>query len=137
MEQDSGVMVRHTQRYDASLRARISICPEHAPVIRLAPGSGVKDGWIDMDVVDFSSGGIGLVSLVWLPRRTLVQFQLHAPGREREEPVVQGRTRVQRVTMTDRRPAYLLGTAFETPVDPKLRAEMEALIAMFECEEPA
>lgn len=134
VEVESGVMVRRTRRYDASLRARVSICAEHAPLVRLGPSSGAKDGWIEMDVVDFSAGGVGFVSLVWLPRRTILQFQLYAPGAGSDKAVVNGKTRVQRVTMTDRRPAYLLGTAFDSNTDPKIHAEMEALIAQFENE---
>jgi hypothetical protein len=105
------IIVRRSVRHDVALRAQMCVAPSCASLIRLSPGSGVKDGWLDIDAVDFSLGGIGLLSTVFLPRNAVVRVRLYAPG-DSDEVVLECECMVRRVVMTDRRPMYHVGTSF-------------------------
>jgi len=118
------VIVRRAQRHDVALPARIRVGDEHVPLVRLSAAAADRTGWVSVDVIDFSAGGLGLMSRVFVPRRTVLEIQILpvAPsdgdetqgGAERvpPEPLLSARVRVQRVIMTDRRPAYLIGTSY-------------------------
>jgi hypothetical protein len=111
MTEQQNSIVRRSVRYDVSIRASISVLREHGSLVRFAGGAGARDGWIDVDLVDFSSSGAGIMSHVFIPRRTLLLARLYSFGSE-PKVIVEAPLRVQRVAMTDRRPAYLIGTAF-------------------------
>ena len=110
-EQDFAI--RRTQRHDLALPARFCVAPEHAGVVKFSAASGARDGWIDGGVVDVSSGGLGLVSPIFVPRRCLVTVRVRAEESDESPTILEVAARVQRIVMTDRRPAYLLGTAYE------------------------
>lgn len=93
---------------------------------RLASQAGAMDGWLEVDVVDLSHGGMGLISLVFLPRRTLLTVRVFSPQGDGAE-ILQCPVRIQRVCMTDRRPAYLLGTSFEQ-MSPERRSKLDELL---------
>jgi hypothetical protein len=95
--------------------------------VSIAGSSGAKDGWVDVDVVDFSLGGVGMISLVFFPRRVRLCVQLLGtePG---SSSLVDLTGRVQRVCMTDRRPAYLIGMTVDEPKGPQ-RVAVERLLA--------
>jgi hypothetical protein len=127
MEQQPQVIVRNAFRHDICLRAQISVIAEADGAIRLAAPSGAKDGWVDADVIDIGSGGVGLISMVFLPRRALLNLRVFAPG-EGTSVVFVAPCRVQRVTMTDRRPAYLIGCSFEG-LTQENQKQLDALLA--------
>lgn len=118
------LLVRGNIRFDIALPARAAVGDEHARKVRLGEASGAVHGWVPVDVVDVSAGGIGLVSGTFFPRRTLLRVEIMpftaeggaAAGESgvvmTGEPLMRCQVRVQRVVMTDRRPAYLLGTSF-------------------------
>lgn len=111
-QQSYGSVVRRAVRHDVALRAKMSVHPDHAQAVRLSQSSGVRDGWLDCDIVDVSGGGIGIMTHVFLPKRTKLNvrvFGLAAGG----EPLMEIRVAIQRVVMTDRRPAYILGATFD------------------------
>src|SRR5262245_63241090 len=80
MPQEQQVMVRQAVRHDVYIRGTIAIAEEHASAVRFSANSGAKDGWLDVDVLDFSSGGIGFISTVFVPRKTLLYIRLFAPN---------------------------------------------------------
>lgn len=129
MDQQPPLIVRRNARHDVAIRGRICIAPEHAKNVSLAGASGVKDGWVDVDVVDFSTGGVGMISLVFLPRKTHVRMQVLGPDPE-SPALVELSGVVQRVCMTDRRPAYLIGTSV-SELSPEARSRVESILAMF------
>jgi hypothetical protein len=114
MSDQQASIVRQSVRYDVSIRAAICILPEHARQVRFADASGVRDGWVDVDLVDFSSSGVGLMSSVFVPRRSLILVRLYGYGPE-APVIVEAPVRIQRICMTDRRPGYLIGTSFADP----------------------
>ena len=128
MSEQQHAIVRRSVRYDVSIRAAISVLPEHAGLVRFAGGSGARDGWVDVDLVDFSSSGVGLMSAVFIPRRTLLMARLYGPGGS-TQVIVEAPLRVQRVCMTDRRPAYLIGTSFTDP-PPESVDQINRLLAL-------
>jgi len=113
------------------MAARFCIAPVHAGLVRLSTGSGARDGWIDSGVVDLSSGGVGLITPVFVPRRCLITVRIRADDSPDGPALVEVGARVQRIVMTDRRPAYLLGTAFEGMNAESARA-LESLLARME-----
>lgn len=123
--QGSEFVVRRNQRHDVALRARISVQPERPGGVRLAAPSGVRDGWLECDAVDFGAGGVGFLTPVFLPRRTLIRALVMSDPTT--APMLDAMLRVQRVVMTDRRPMYLLGTSFEKPT-PQTHAQIAELL---------
>ncbi|MBK9189263.1 MAG: hypothetical protein IPM33_09950 [Phycisphaerales bacterium] len=129
MDQQPPLIVRRNARHDVAIRGRVSIAPDHAKSVSLAGASGAKDGWVDVDIVDFSTGGVGMVSLVFLPRKTHVRVQVFGPDPE-SPALVELPGVVQRVCMTDRRPAYLIGASVGE-LTPEVRSRVESILAMF------
>jgi len=129
MNQQQQNMARQSVRYDVSIRGCASIGPDHLASIHFGAGAGARDGWIDLDIVDFSSNGVGMISPVYIPRRTQLIVRAYSFG-EKPELVLEVPVRVQRVCMTDRRPAYLIGTAFSEP-DERASQQIAALLATF------
>jgi hypothetical protein len=122
-------MARQSVRYDVSIRACAMVGPEHHESIRFGAGAGARDGWVDLDIVDFSHNGVGLISPVFIPRRTQLIVRAYSYG-ENPQVVLEVPVCVQRVCMTDRRPAYLIGTAFHGP-DEKALQQIASLLATF------
>ena len=131
---DQVFAIRRSQRHDVALPARFCIAPAHSALVRLSSGSGARDGWLDAGLVDLSSGGVGLVTSVFVPRRCLITVRVwgdNSPEAQSEPPILEVGARVQRIVMTDRRPAYLLGTAFEGLTAEVVRS-VEALLTRLE-----
>lgn len=103
--------------------------PEHVKGVALAGASGAKDGWVDVDVIDLSAGGLGMISLVFLPRKTQIRLQILGPDPEAPALVELAGT-VQRVCMTDRRPAYLIGASLGA-MAPEVRSRLDSILMMF------
>lgn len=134
MSQHAGLMFRQAARFDIALPARIRVAPAHQGDVRFTPLTGARDGWLSVDLVDFSAGGVGFISSVFIPRRCLLEIRVYgvgSRGHAQEVPLVEGLARAQRTVMTDRRPAYLVGTAFEQP-SPALRDQIETVLALLE-----
>lgn len=107
----SGLIVRRSIRHEIVLPAKVRVAPEHAQTVRFAKGVTDLDGWFDCDLIDFASGGAGVVGHVFLPRGSAIELML--PDAEPSNPpMLRTRCRVMRIQMTDRRPAYLIGLAF-------------------------
>ena len=128
MSEQQTSIVRRSVRYDVSIRAAISVVPEHSSLVRFAAGAGARDGWVEVDLVDFSSSGLGLMCGVFVPRRTLLMARLYSYGPD-AKVIVEAPLRVQRVCMTDRRPAYLVGTSFADP-PPKAVDQINRLLEL-------
>ena len=109
---ENQLLVRRTTRHDVALKGRMWLAPEHAGTIKYSTVALGKDGGVDIDVVDFSAGGLGVLSKVFIPRRALLRIRVESPAAN-VPPLLEALVRVNRVTMTDRRPAYLVGTAYE------------------------
>ena len=106
----SELAVRGSARYQCDFAAQIAVTQEHARLVKAdksAPGAG---GPVPLHVVDFSLGGAGLKSPLFLPRLCKVALTLTAPGCP---DAVSVELRIHRVMMLDRSPSYYLGTAFE------------------------
>jgi hypothetical protein len=125
---DQQNMVRQSVRYDVSIRGCVAVADEHAQAIRFGAGAGHRDGWVDLDIVDVSSNGLGMISPVFIPRKTLLTVRAYSHG-ENPTLLLEVPVRVQRVFMTDRRPGYLIGTSFADPGAEAVK-QINALLAM-------
>lgn len=112
MASEQGLTVRHSQRHEVALEAEVRIASEHSGHVRLAPASGVRGDRLAVTIVDISAGGLGVMSNVFLPRACLVEIRAADPKNPHGPPMLETAARVQRVTMVDRRPGYLIGLAF-------------------------
>lgn len=121
MGNHSGLIYRKAARFDLSLPARLRVAEAHAKPVSLTASAGVRQGWLPVDLVDFSAGGIGLLASVFIPRRCLIEVEIFGVEGDRERVAISGVARTQRVVMTDRRPAYLIGACFERPTEEQQR----------------
>lgn len=126
--QDS--IVRRSVRHDVVMRGQFSIHPEHAGQLRLASSSSAREGWVDVDIVDFGAGGLGFVSTEFLPRRAMVIVRVRDP-RQASSVLLEVPARVVRVMMTDRRPAYLVGVSFDR-LTTFTAGQVDALLEQFD-----
>lgn len=129
MGSHSGLIFRKSARFDLSLPSRIRVSEAHGRMVSLTASAGVKQGWLPVDVVDFSAGGLGLLSGVFVPRRCVLDVEIFTVENDRRQLVLSGVVRVQRVVMTDRRPAYLIGAAFESPSEEQVE-QIERLLEL-------
>lgn len=127
MDQQPNVIVRNSVRHDLCLRGQVRVLGENEGGLRLAAAAGAREGYLDVDIVDIATGGLGFIALVFLPRKALLEVRVYGPG-EGAGIVLTARCRVQRVCMTDRRPAYLMGCSFDNLV-PESRAQLDTLLA--------
>ena len=130
----SGLSVRRSARYEVALPGRVRIAAEHRSIVRFAPSSGARDGWIEVDLIDIGTGGVGLFSPIFLPRNADADLEILSHDESRSV-LLACRSRVQRVIMTDRRPAYLLGLAF-VGHSPETVKKISDLLAALEGIEP-
>ena len=109
---DSGLIVRRSVRFEISLPGRVRVAPHHADALGFAKGVTGEDRWIEVDIVDFAQGGLGFMTTVFFPRH--VDLEIDIPGFHEgdEESLLRCMSKVQRVQMTDRRPAYKIGSSF-------------------------
>lgn len=126
MDDEVPIMVRRSVRIDVMLHGHASVAPVHASRVRLSPSAPHRDGQVEIDVVDLSSNGVGFISPVFFPKRTLLKLVVHGPG-DGAGPLFTAVGRVQRAVMTDRRPAYMHGLAFED-LTPEQIAAVDGLI---------
>jgi hypothetical protein len=118
-------VVRKAMRHDVSIRAALRIAPAHSDVVRLSAAAAGQGGWVEVDCVDASMGGLGFISTVFLPRMTHVTVRLF--GSDSKDVVLECSCVVRRVIMTDRRPAYHLGCSYGD-VAPQVQRQIESLL---------
>ncbi|MCX5691538.1 MAG: hypothetical protein NTV94_17395, partial [Planctomycetota bacterium] len=103
--------LRRHERYLGEYPGEVLIAPAFAGSVRIARSSQTNSGGIAVKAVDFSLGGVGLRSPVYLPRGSALTIRLTVPG---PVPyVLEAPISVQRVRMLDSVPNYYLGTAFD------------------------
>lgn len=129
------VIVRRSVRFEVGLRAMLCVSAEHGAFVRLSQQAGIREGWIETDLVDFSAGGFGVMSQVFVPRKTMVTVRIMRPAPE-NTLMAEVTGRVQRVFMTDRRPAYMVGISFEG-LTPLAQRQVDAMLAELAGSEPA
>ncbi len=123
----SGLLVRRTERFDISLPAQVRIAKQHVEMVLFAKGVAGDDRWIDVDVVDFSEGGVGFAVESFFPRSVDLELRILQGRDSASEVLLQCEMKVKRVQMTDRRPAYLVGCSFQG-VDEQGQQSIQTLI---------
>lgn len=109
---NSGLIVRRSVRFEISLPAKIRVASYHAESLNFAKGICGEDRWIEVDLIDFASGGLGFITHVYFPRNVDIELQLPDFEDPSRPSLLNCFMRVQRVQMTDRRPAYQIGCSF-------------------------
>lgn len=120
--------VRSSRRQEISVRGTLAIGSASAHIVRLTPAAGLRDGVIDVDVVDMSDGGVGAIGMVFLPRGTSVRIKLYTPTAT-PEVLLDITGIVRRVAMVDRRPAYHIGIGFDN-LSAQTQVDVSRVLAM-------
>lgn len=102
--------VRQHERHACDTAADVVLAPESADRVRLSRSAQGKGGGIPVSIIDFSRGGLGLRSTLFLPR--LCRVRLRLTGDPAAEVVA---LTVRRVRMIERTPTYYLGVSFDSP----------------------
>lgn len=126
MTKSEGLTVRRHKRHDVALDAWLSLAPEHIGAVRFKPPPGAPENTAPVSLVDLGEGGFGVVSTIFLPRRTRVRLRVPDPRSAAAPALLDAEGVVQRVTMTDRRPAYLIGASFSN--EPAIREALQTLL---------
>lgn len=124
----SGLIVRRTERFEISLPAKVRVAMNHIEMVQFAKGVAGDDRWIDVDVVDFSEGGVGFVSDIFFARSLDLELLIPENAESGSAEMLQCQMQVKRVQMTDRRPGYLIGCSFVS-LDNEHRDSIETLIS--------
>lgn len=131
MATERDLAVRRATRYDLALPLRLSVADPDQAQVNFGKGIPHRNGWVSADLVDLSRGGLGILTPVFVPRKTALRVRL-LQNAEPDAPVMLDcGLRVQGVVMTDRRPAYMLGTSF-SPASDDERSAIEAFVAQVE-----
>ena len=123
----SGLMMRRSERHDVALPAKVRVAPEHHEVVVYSKGVTDDGGWLDVELIDFSTGGFGFVAPYLFPRGVVLEIKIGSPIESDERMLLECTIRVMRVQMTDRRPAYLCGASFAS-MNEEVEAQIEKLL---------
>jgi len=123
----SGLIVRRTERFEISLPAKVRVAMQHVESVQFAKGVTGEDRWFEVDVVDFAEGGVGFVSDIFFARALDLELLIPDMSGGSESSLLSCEMQVKRVQMTDRRPGYLVGCAFNQMQDAQ-RDQVEQLI---------
>ncbi|MFM9957158.1 MAG: PilZ domain-containing protein [Phycisphaerales bacterium] len=137
MPSDFGLTVRRHERHALSLAALVGVADHPAPCIgveafmggrlRFSPESGVSETGMPGTVVDLGAGGLGLKLPLYLPRGSVLRVRVLGEDGSVSRLRLDLKVRVQRVTMVDRKPTYLIGTSF-VDASPAALAAVKKLI---------
>lgn len=138
MPSDFGLTVRRHERHQLSLPALAGIASHPVPAIgvdgfvggrlRFSAESGISEAGASCTVVDLGEGGLGVRLGVFIPHGAILRVRILGEGGSVATPRLDVNVRVQRVSMTDRRPTYVLGTSF-ADLSPATRMNVQTLIA--------
>jgi hypothetical protein len=104
--------------------ALVGVDETDSAAVRLARGALGTHGLLRVTAVDMSRGGIGLSSPVYLPPSCRLRLEVELPGGGE----FKGAVRVHRAAMSDRKPTYYIGCAFEE-ADPARDAALAGILA--------
>ncbi len=130
MQDPQSQIVRKHTRHDVALPASISIAREQEEQVRFTGRAAARGGAIDGYLVDASTGGLGFLTTTFLPRGARLEVRVLSPINPSAPPLLVTSLLLQRVSMTDRRPGYLLGTVFADRSPQALEAFEQFLIAL-------
>jgi hypothetical protein len=125
--------VRSARRHELSIRGLLSIAPASTAAVRWSAAAGAREGVVEVDAIDLSKGGMGLIGLVFLPRGTVVRVKLLAPTSE-AQVLLDVCGIIRRVAMIDRRPAYQFGVSFGD-LGPEVTKDIERLLALLHADD--
>ncbi|MBZ0171324.1 MAG: PilZ domain-containing protein [Phycisphaerales bacterium] len=112
MHPDSGIPVRRSTRHEIVLPVRLSVAAEHRKQVQFGHGVADSDGCVEADLIDLSRGGCGVLSTHFFPKPCKVRMRVYGLDGVEGPTLIDGHVRIQRITMTDSRPGYLLGLSF-------------------------
>lgn len=109
------LVVRQHERYLCRVAGKARVAEEMGERVVLASSAGDGAGGVQMTVVDCSRGGLGLETSVFFPRGCRLKLTVEGllvEGPDHGMRPGELAVRVQRATMTDRKPTYYLGLSF-------------------------
>lgn len=128
MQDPQSLIVRKHTRHDVALPASISILEDQREQVRVSGRAASRDGGLDGYLVDASPGGLGFITTTFLPKGARLKVRVLSPIDPNAPPLLETSLLLQRVSMTDRRPGYLLGTVFADR-SPEAMAAFDAFLS--------
>lgn len=117
-------LARQHERHLTSFHARVEPHSDHAAQLRLS----FPDALCGLEVIDVSSGGLGLKSSVFIPRNLRINLHISdlSAGDGVATQVLNIRAVVRRCLLVDHKPTYQVGLQFIDPKGIDERALVEA-----------
>ncbi len=114
-------LIRQHERYRCEHEAFAVVPPAYAEQVSLSTlvsetRNGLS-GAMSVTIIDYSAGGIGLRSNVFIPKRAMLTVVLPGVAGAQGRGEVRATVRVQRVAMLDRSPTYYLGTSLDESIE--------------------
>lgn len=103
---------RQHERHELVLPIRLSPSEHAGQQVRFRTRASTNKYDFEGDLIDLSRGGVGFMCHHYLPKGTRVDLRVCGLDGDPTRAILVARGRVQRVRMTDSRPAYLIGAAF-------------------------
>ncbi len=128
-EAQSNLSVRVHERHLCDVPAAVRVSDDDREQLRLTGAAINKAGVTPVTVVDCGTGGVGLNTVLFLPKFARLEVVIEACS-ETGRPDFRAFVRVRRVVMLDHTPQYFVGTSFEdsaTAESPSLAALIEYL----------
>jgi hypothetical protein len=102
--------VRRHERYLCDFPASITVS---GPAVTLAKAALGHQGKLQARLVDVSRGGMGLAAQTYLPSSCRITISVTVPDGSGKERTISATAKVHRSAMTDRKPTYYIGAAFD------------------------
>ncbi|MEM7623492.1 MAG: PilZ domain-containing protein [Planctomycetota bacterium] len=132
-------MVRQAERIEVALPGRLSVANIHRAMVRLRGDRDSHARWSDVDIVDVSEGGLGLITPGFMPRGTRIELHVHGLGETEGITLLQVTAVVRQCRMTDGRPAYFVGCSLNAHTEleqQSQRARVKELLRWITAGEP-
>jgi len=109
--------VRQHERRTCSVPVEAMVGSSSAGSLTLSRAAMGPSGGVELRIVDFSPGGLGLSGGVYFPRGCCLMVRLAPEEGSEDGHPVEVTVRVRRARMSDRSPSYYLGVSFEADRD--------------------
>ncbi len=103
---------RTSERHEIVLPLRMRPSRQTCERVRFKGETATNAQPIQGDLIDLSRGGVGFMCSRFLPKGARLELRVCGIDADPARPILVSSVRVQRIRMTDSRPAYLIGAAF-------------------------
>ena len=103
---------RRSERHEIVLPVRFRLTAKSRERVHLLSIESDPQMLLRGDLIDLSRGGVGFMGTHFIPKGTRLELRICGLDADPARALLSARIRVQRIRMTDSRPAYFIGGAF-------------------------